>query len=98
MEPYPVQPLRVRVDLGAMVMKGYSVFSKAPATLATDCLVSYQENWLVDVVLPLCREAVGVFYSRLGNNSPLIPQEIKIIRTLTEKNKLNVEKNNKCKQ
>ena len=34
--PYHVLPLRVRVDLGAMAMKGYSAFPKAP-----DCLVLY---------------------------------------------------------
>ena len=31
--PYQVLPLRVRVDLGAMAMKGYSAFPKAPALL-----------------------------------------------------------------
>ena len=31
--PYQVLPLWARVDLGAMVMKGYSAFSKAPALL-----------------------------------------------------------------
>ena len=44
-------------------MKGYSAFPKAPASLETsrsDCLVSYLGHSLV---LPLCREAVGVFYS-----------------------------------
>ncbi len=30
---YQVLPLRARVDLGAMVMKGFSAFSKAPASL-----------------------------------------------------------------
>ena len=30
---YQVQPLRVRVDLGAIVIKGYSAFPKAPALL-----------------------------------------------------------------
>ena len=32
-EPYQVLPLRARVDLGAMAMKGYSAFPKAPASL-----------------------------------------------------------------
>ena len=50
-------------------MKGYSAFPKAPALLEPhhlDCLVSYAGHSLGGV-LPLCREAVGVFYSpRLG--------------------------------
>ena len=33
LEPYQVLPLRARVDLGAMAIKGYSVFPKAPALL-----------------------------------------------------------------
>ena len=32
-EPYQVPELRARVDLGAMVMKVYSAFPKAPALL-----------------------------------------------------------------
>ena len=31
--PYHVVPLRARVDLGAMAIKGYSAFLKAPALL-----------------------------------------------------------------
>ena len=31
--PYQVLPFRAKVDLGAMVMKGYSAFPKAPALL-----------------------------------------------------------------
>ena len=31
--PYQVVPLRARVDLGAMAMKGYPAFHKAPALL-----------------------------------------------------------------
>ena len=31
--PYQVLPLRDRVDLGAIAMKGYSAFPKAPAFL-----------------------------------------------------------------
>ena len=31
--PYQVLPLWARVDLGALAMKGYSAFSKAPALL-----------------------------------------------------------------
>ena len=58
-------PLWARVDLGAIAMKGYSAFPKAPAgTSPSDCLVSYPGHSF----LPLCGEAVGVFYnpSRLG--------------------------------
>ena len=33
---YQVLPLRAKVDLGAMVMKGYSAFPKAPALLEPD--------------------------------------------------------------
>ena len=55
-------PLRARVDLGAMVMKGYSAFPKVPAfleRLPSDSLVSYlHTRW---EVLSLCRDAVGVF-------------------------------------
>ena len=31
--PYQVLPLQARVDLGAMAMKGYSAFPKAPALM-----------------------------------------------------------------
>ena len=31
--PYQMYLFRARVDLGAMVMKGYSAFPKAPASL-----------------------------------------------------------------
>ena len=34
-------PLRVRVDLGAMAMKGYFAFPKALVASSSDCLVSY---------------------------------------------------------
>ena len=33
MGPYQVQPLRVRMDLEAMAMKGYSAFPKAQGLL-----------------------------------------------------------------
>ena len=33
MGPYQVLPLRARMDLGAMAMKEYSTFPKAPALL-----------------------------------------------------------------
>ena len=50
--PYQVLPRQARVDLGAMAIKGYSVFSPS------DWLVSYTENSL-GVILPLCRGAVS---------------------------------------
>ena len=31
--PYQMLPFRARVDIGAMAMKGYSAFPKAPALL-----------------------------------------------------------------
>ena len=31
--PYQVLPLRTRADLGAMAMKGFSAFPKAPASV-----------------------------------------------------------------
>ena len=34
--PYQVLPLQGRVDSGAMAMKGFSAFSKAPALLEPD--------------------------------------------------------------
>ena len=41
-------PLLAREDLGAMVMKWLSTFSKAPALLgASDCLISYPGHSLV---------------------------------------------------
>ena len=58
---YQVLPLRVRVNLETMAMKGHSNFPKAPS----DGLVSYlgHLSWSEVGVLPFCRDAVGVFYS-----------------------------------
>ena len=55
-------------------MKGYSRIPQSSSTAVTspsDCLVSYPGHWLGGGFLPLCREAVGVFYSpsRLGNRA-----------------------------
>ena len=63
-------PLRARVDLGAMKMKGVLHIPQSSSTAGTspsDCLVSYAGHSLVGV-LPLWRGTVGVFYSpsRLG--------------------------------
>ena len=65
-------PLRVRVDLGAMAMKGYSVFPQSPSitgTLHSDCLVSYPGHSLGGGFYPSAEVQSGVFYSpsRLGN-------------------------------
>ena len=64
-------PLLARLDLGAMAMKGYSAFPKAPALLEPHHQIVYChiQDTRLGGVLPLCREAVGVFYSpsRLGN-------------------------------
>ena len=60
-EPYQVLPHWSRVDLGAMAMKGFSAFPKAPVILEPHyhCLVSYPGHSL-GVPLPLCRGAVSV--------------------------------------
>ena len=65
---------KARVDLGVMVMKEYSAFSKAAFSKAgvspSDCFVSKSKTFH-ESVLPLCRDAVGVFCSpsRLGQNA-----------------------------
>ena len=67
--PYQVLPFRARVDLEVMVVKECSAFPKAPASLEPHHQIvkchTQDTPW---GVLPLCREAVGVFYSpsRLG--------------------------------
>ena len=59
-----------QIDLGAMTMKEYSVFPKAPTLVQPHHQIvlchSQDTRWVE--VLPLCREAVGVLYSpsRLG--------------------------------
>ena len=51
------------MDLGAIAIKGYSAFSKAPASVS-DCLVSYPGHSLRGGgVFLLCRDAVAIFYS-----------------------------------
>ena len=62
--------LRVRVDLGAMAIKGYSVFSKAPTLLEPHHQIVCVISWtLIGGDLLLRKEAIGVFYSpsRLGH-------------------------------
>ena len=62
---FQVLPLLAIVDLGAMAMKEYTIFPRAPLTggLQSDCLVSYPGHLFVGGVLSLCRDAVCVFYS-----------------------------------
>ena len=56
---------QARVDQGAMAMKGFSAFPKAPALLEPHHQIVYchiqDTHWWG--VLALYREAVGVFYS-----------------------------------
>ena len=68
--PYRVLLLLARVNLEAMAMKMYSKFPKAPElqelhVQIVQCDISDTLYW---GVLPLCWDAVGVFYSssRLG--------------------------------
>ena len=61
MGPYRVLPLGARVDLGAMAMNGYSALPKAPALQEPQQI--QDTRWFWGGVLPLCRDAVGVFCS-----------------------------------
>ena len=63
-------PLCAMVDLGAITVKGYSTFPKAPSLLEPHHqIVSIVSRVLIGDVLPICRVAVGVFYipCRMGN-------------------------------
>ena len=64
---YLVLPLRAKVDPGAIVIKGYSAFPKAPVIRLFNVIY---KTLVGGGFLPLCREAVGVFYSpsRQGND------------------------------
>ena len=62
--------IRVRVDLVAMVMKGYSTFPKAPGLECHPQTVSchiQETDWKV---LPVCRDAVSVFYRSSWRGPP----------------------------
>ena len=64
-------PFQARVDLGAMAIKGYSASPKPQYYWSlTVRMFSVISKTFVGGDLPLCREAVGVFYrvSRLGIN------------------------------
>ena len=57
--PYQMLLLRVKMDLGPMVMKRYSIFPWSLAIRLFNIILM-----TLDVgVLPLCRDAIGVFYS-----------------------------------
>ena len=69
--PYQVLPFRARVNLGALAMKRYSAFPKAPASLEPyhQIVLCHVQDSRWGRVFPLNRGAVGIFYSliRLGN-------------------------------
>ena len=69
-------PLRARVDLGAMAIKGYFAFPNAPVLLELHHqMFSVISRILIGGgVLPLCRGAVSVFYSpsQLGKKRILL--------------------------
>ena len=65
-------PLQGRGDLGAIAIKGYSVFPKAPALhVPHHRIILYHIQDICWRVLPLCRDVFGVFYSpsRLGRRT-----------------------------
>ena len=64
MRPKQVQPILIRVELGVMAMKKYTAFPKA---LGLEPYYQMQFRFiprrLIEGVLPLCSDAVGVFKS-----------------------------------
>ena len=66
-----VLSLLARADLRAISMKEYSAFPKAPALLEPQhqIVLCHIQDTCWEGVLPLCGDAVGVFYSpsRLGH-------------------------------
>ena len=54
-------PLRVRVDLRVMAMKGHFTILKTPASLEPNYHIHCHIRTLVGVVLHFCRDAVGLF-------------------------------------
>ena len=63
-EPNQVLPLQARMDLGALAMKGYSTFPKAPALQEPrHQIVLCHFRTLIVVVLTLGKDTVVVFYS-----------------------------------
>ena len=61
--PYQKPPFRARVDNGNEGVLRIPLSPSIAGTSPLDSLVSYQGYTLSGGVLPLCREAVGVFYS-----------------------------------
>ena len=60
---YQVLRLRARVDQGAMAMKWYSSFPKLiPQSSPSDTFESYPGQTFGGI-LPLCKEAAGIFYN-----------------------------------
>ena len=78
--PYQVQPLRAREDLGAMAIKGNSVFFKAPALLDPDHQIVLSRT-IFEGALHLFRDAVGVFCSpsRLGHLGKVMHLYLRIL-------------------
>ena len=80
MGPNQVLPLQVRVYLGVIVMKEYSIFPKTPALLEPQHqnILCHIQDSCSKVVLHLCRDAVVVFSCpcRVGN----IPRMVVLVR------------------
>ena len=60
--PYQMLRLWVRVDQGSMKIMEYSTFSKAPGSEPHNQIVLCHIQDIHQRVLPLCKDAVGVFY------------------------------------
>ena len=65
MGPYQVLPVRANVDQGKMALKGYSSFLKLQHywNLAIGLFRVIPRTLVVGGVLPLHRDAIGVFYN-----------------------------------
>ena len=68
-----VLTLRVRVDLGAMAVKEYSTFPKAPALLEPhhQIVLNYIQDTLWGSVTPLHRSSRGILQPQLTGQGPL---------------------------
>ena len=64
-QDYQVLPLQARVDLRVMAIKGYSTFTQTPALLEPhhQIVQCHIQHTCWGSILPLCRDAVSVFYS-----------------------------------
>ena len=75
-DPNRYKNMRVRVDLGVMVIKGYSTFSKAPGLeFYHQMQFSLILRTLVERFLPFWRGAVCVFYSPSQQGSSQVEGE-----------------------